>query len=91
MRSLRNPLKLSVACLSLALLPNCAGNTVPVVDTAKVCQVWKQIDQCPADKLTDETANRILQNNEGRIAFSCQKPDPRIKPACPAPAKVAAN
>lgn len=52
---------------------------------------WQQIDQCPQDKLTDETASRILQNNEGRIAFSCPKRDPKIKPQCPPKAVVASK
>lgn len=77
----------------MVLLTGCAGNTVPLVADAKLCEAWSELQVCPQDKFTDQTAKRILGLNEGRKAgFSC--PPAKTKPDCPPqapPAKVAAS
>lgn len=66
------------------LLSGCSGSSVPLVATAELCEAWYEIQICPQDKFTDETAKRVIGLNVGRRAYHCPPPPKTVKPECPA-------
>lgn len=50
----------------------CAGNTVRVIDTAALCQDWREFRPVKGDRLTDQSAEVLIENNEARRVWGCE-------------------
>ena len=73
------------------LLTGCAANTAPLVADPKLCEeAWREIQTCQQDKLTNDTAQRILKSNEARIGLGCPKSAERQSCPTVVPPRVAA-
>lgn len=79
----------SLLFLSMALLGGCSENIVQAVASPELCRAWYELQVCPQDRVTDQTAKRIIGLNVGRRELKCQPPPKDQRPDCPQPAKVA--
>ena len=60
-------------CLLAALGSGCAKNTVILVETQALCRDWTVYKPAKADKLTDESAEQLLESNLAREVWGCSK------------------
>jgi hypothetical protein len=58
-------------CLLAALGSGCAKSTVVLTDTETLCRDWRVFRPLPADKLTDKSAEELLEGNEARVVYGC--------------------
>ena len=63
----------------ILLLPvlgtGCAKSTVALIETQSLCQSWRVYKPRKGDKLTNESAEELLENNEARVVWGCERHD----------------
>jgi hypothetical protein len=67
--------KFAVLSLVLGLGTGCAKNTVQLIETQSLCQDWQVYRPRKGDKLTDKSAEQLLENNEARVVWGCERLD----------------
>lgn len=64
--------------LTLALLGSgCAGSMPTVTDATALCADWRAYRPIRGDKLTNDSAKALLENNEARKIWGCHPLEPR--------------
>ena len=59
--------------LVMALGSGCAGNTVQLIETQSLCADWTVYRPAKGDKLTDKSAEQLLESNEARVVWGCDR------------------
>ena len=67
--------RLGAVCLLAALGSGCSKNMVTLVETQALCQDWRVYKPRKGDRLTDESAEELLENNLAREVWGCAKHD----------------
>ena len=65
--------KLGAVCLLAALGSGCAKSMVTIVPTENLCRDWTVYQPRKGDKLTDESAEQLLESNEARVVWGCER------------------
>ena len=62
------------AALLLLTMPGagCAKNMVLVTDTESLCKDWPPVLVQKGDRMTNETAETVLESNEARTVWGCK-------------------
>lgn len=50
---------------------------VAVIDTQSLCKDWRAYRPVKGDKLTNQSAEQLLENNEARKVYGCHPLEPR--------------
>lgn len=65
--------KFAVLLLLPVLGTGCAKSTVLLIETQALCRDWTVYKPAKGDKLTDESAEQLLESNLAREVWGCSK------------------
>jgi len=61
----------------MGLGAGCAKNIPLITDTESLCKDWRAYRPVKGDKLTNQSAEQLLENNEARKVWGCHPLEPR--------------
>jgi len=65
--------KFAALSLVMALGSGCAKNTVQLIETQSLCKDWTVYRPAKGDRLTDKSAEQLLESNEARVIWGCDR------------------
>lgn len=73
MSAMNKFVKFAIILSVMALGSGCSGNMPIVTDQNSLCKDWGPYLPRTGDKLTDESAEELLENNEARVVWGCDR------------------